>query len=502
MRETLLLLGLGLMISCGNPPERRAVSAEQLAKAQCSTCHVYPGPELLPKKEWSNVLPHMGLRLGIEAADIDPFAQMKLDEIHRITYEGVFPEEPVITDSLWAKIENFFISNAPDSFDLPERNYPESTRIFKTTFPEISIGGSPFISMTKFDKNGILYLADWSGHLIQLNSSLEINQFTNFPRPVVDINTISDETLLALSIGDLYPNDRTIGAVARTNPSTLSTPELLFSDLPRPVHFDVGDIDNDGLEDLLICNFGNYVGDLSWYKNAGTGYEAQLIKNAPGATRSFLLDLDNDQDLDIIALFAQGDEGISLFYNEGGVFEEKRILRFHPLFGSNDIEILDMDGDNDLDIVLSNGDNGDHSITLKPYHGIHIYLNDGAFNFSETYFFPMYGASKVRASDFDQDGDMDLIAASFFPENGEGLKRSIIYLDNTGDFNFEPYRIAGADKGRWMVMDSGDFDQDGDTDVVIGSFTLTNEGIDKEVLTEWRKSKNYIMVLENQTARH
>ncbi len=501
MRYSLLFILLSLLGACtGTSSERGHVSADQLAKAQCGRCHVYPGPELLPKEQWKSVLPHMGLRLGIESVDINPFTRIKMEEIQRINNAGVFPNEPVIADSLWAKIEKFYLTNAPDSFDLPRRSYPESDGMFKTHFPQINIGGSPFISMVKFDSENRLFLADWAGHLMELNPDLSMRTFTNFPKPIVDIRILSAETLLALSIGDLYPNDRLTGAVAALNPSTFNSPQLLFAGLPRPVHFDVGDIDNDGLEDLLICNFGNYVGDLSWYKNTGAGYIPIVIKNVPGATRSFLNDFDNDGDLDIIALFAQGDEGISIFYNDGGRFREERVLRFHPLYGSNDMELLDFDRDGDLDIILSNGDNGDHSITLKPYHGIHIYLNNGNDNFEESYFFPMYGASKIRARDFDLDGDTDLIAASFFPKNDHGLEQSVIYLENKGELNFTPFQVNGADKGRWMVMDAGDYDQDGDVDVVIGSFTLTTEGIEKEKLAAWRESKNYIMVLENLTS--
>ncbi len=89
-----------------------------------------------------------------------------------------------------------------------------------------------------------------------------------------------------------------------------------------------------------------------------------------------------------MVLFAQADEGISIFYQEENGFQEKRVLRFPSIYGSNDFELLDFNGDGYKDIILSNGDNGDKSNVLKPYHGIRIFLNDGTYNFSEKYFFP------------------------------------------------------------------------------------------------------------------
>jgi len=108
---------------------------------------------------------------------------------------------------------------------------------------------------------------------------------------------------------------------------------------------------------------------------------------------------------DIVTLFAQGDEGISIFFNEGkGVFTEKRILSFPPTYGSVHFELADFNQDGHLDILYGNGDNGDYPPIAKPYHGLRIFENDGENNFKEVYFFPMNGLNKCDAADFDQDG--------------------------------------------------------------------------------------------------
>lgn len=454
---------------------------------------------MLTKEKWQNVLPHMASRLGVDMENVDPYAKMKREEVRRLQISGIFPEQPVLLQEAWEKVRDFYLQTAPDSLAISARPVLPDNSPFTARIPELDLGASPYISMVTFDSIGQLFLADWQGSFLQVRPDFSISKRIKLPRPIVDFAYDRAGDILALSIGDLYPNDGLYGAVAKLGGADFSAPNLLFASLPRPVDFAQGDLDGDGLEDLAICNFGNNLGNLSWYRNTGSGYEAKLIKEVPGASRVHVRDLDGDRDLDLAVLFAQGDEGVSFFYNEGGTFREERILRFPSLYGSNDLEVLDFDGDGDLDLVTSNGDNGDYSIILKPYHGIRVFLNEQN-DFREHFFYPMYGASKVRARDFDLDGDVDLIAASFFPEqSAAGLDRTLVYLENQGDGRFTASHLPGADQGRWMVMDAGDLDRDGDVDVVIGSFTLSNEGIDPQVLQEWRSSQRHILYLENQT---
>ena len=50
-------------------------------------------------------------------------------------------------------------------------------------------------------------------------------------------------------------------------------------------------------------------------------------------------------------------------------------MRFLPTNGSTHFQLLDFNGDDKKDILYSNGDNGDYPPILKPYHGIHLFLN-------------------------------------------------------------------------------------------------------------------------------
>jgi hypothetical protein len=69
------------------------------------------------------------------------------------------------------------------------------------------------------------------------------------------------------------------------------------------------------------------------------------------------------------------------------------------------------------------------------------------------------------------DGDRDLVSIAFFADFIQQPEESLIYFENTGNLNFKPYRVKGFNLGRWLTMDAGDVDGDGDEDVVLGNFS-------------------------------
>jgi hypothetical protein len=182
---------------------------------------------------------------------------------------------------------------------------------------------------------------------------------------------------------------------------------------------------------------------------------------------------------DIVALFAQGDERIVLFENDGkGNFSgRQRILaRFPPVYGSMYFSMHDFNGDGNQDILYVNGDNFDYSRVLKPYHGIRILENDGKNNFHERFFFPMYGAARAEVADFDKDGDLDILATSNFPDSERHPERGIMFLENTGEYRFRPYAFNVASSNQWNLMATADLNKDGWLDVIVGAMDLESVG--------------------------
>ena len=162
-------------------------------------------------------------------------------------------------------------------------------------------------------------------------------------------------------------------------------------------------------------------------------------------------------------------------------------------------DLVDFNKDGKLDLIVSNGDNGDFALPLKSYHGIRLYLNDGGNRFTEAFFHPMHGAYKAVARDFDADGDLDLAAIAFYPDFEQERPESFVYLENQGGMKFTASTCAESDAGRWMVMDVGDLDGDGDEDLALGSFVRgpTTVPVPQAMREHWRTNGAAVLLLEN-----
>jgi hypothetical protein len=119
-----------------------------------------------------------------------------------------------------------------------------------------------------------------------------------------------------------------------------------------------------------------------------------------------------------------------------------------------------------------NGDNADQSQILKNYHGVRVFENNGKGKFEEAWFYPMHGASGLEVGDFDQDGDLDLIAIAFFPDRNQNPRQDLIYFQQGETGGFDPFILENAPEFNWLTITKGDLDGDGDQDVVIGTFAF------------------------------
>lgn len=467
-----------------------------LAKTYCGNCHQFPEPSLLDKRTWkARILPEMGYRLGISHNTYTPFMGINYEDLSTVIGAGVYAENPMLAQEDWQKIIDYYLKEAPEK-PIPQAKKDKvqiDLPLFSVQKHSLHPATMPLVTLVKFDSQQQLWIGTRTKQLCRLDEKMQIQDSLRLDSPPSDFRLGSDQKPYVLTMGIMDPNDQPKGSLGIFNQQKQVQP--LLSKLQRPVEMSFGDLNQDGQEDIVVCNYGNYVGKLAWYEKKGEKYEEHLLKQLPGARRAIIQDMNQDNRPDLIVLMAQGDESVSIFFNEGkNDFEERQILRFPPVYGSSYIEVIDFDKDGDFDLLYTNGDNADYSIIPKAYHGVRLFLNDGQNRFTEAWHYPLYGASMVKVADFDGDGDYDLAVTAFHREAELAPNEGFVYFRNDGNLKFSPMTFSESSRGRWLTMDIGDYDHDGDTDIVLGSFLLTGLG---KIPTEPNYHPAEIVVLKN-----
>ncbi|GAB3927561.1 hypothetical protein GCM10028804_32900 [Larkinella terrae] len=452
----------------------------------------------------------MGHRMGIYSSGFRPDSLFDPGESGTVVRDAdIFPEKPVLAKADWRKIENYYLENAPDTLAPPLRKSPIRIGLkhFKYREPAFSHRPSLTTMVKILPKNRGIVFSDGKSRrniLTFLTPDLKENYSLPLESTPIHFYEKPDELLLTTVGKGVFPTDASDGALQRftKNGAGYQAGAVAISDLRRPVFMAYGDLNKDGREDVVACEFGNQTGQLAWYENNGSGgYTKRVLREKPGAISAIIRDANHDGLPDIYVLMAQADEGVFLYENRGaGQFQEKRLLTFLPLNGSQHIELADFNKDGFDDIVYVCGDNADKTPILKNYHGIYIFLNDGKSHFKQAFFYQLNGAYKAMVRDYDLDGDLDIAAISFFPDYLRYPEESFIYLENKGKLKFDDYSFPEAANGRWVVMDAGDMDADGDIDLVLGSFVyFIPQGDTTGLGKKWLTTGPSVVVLENTT---
>lgn len=480
---------------------------EALAKKYCQSCHLLPDPSLLDARSWEKgVLPAMGPRLGINNYGMEIYPSEANDP--QLADTVVYPQKQLLSFTEWQHIIDYYTSVSPDSLPKQDRNQPIQIGLptFSIHAPEFKYKepGTSFVKINTGDSLHSLVISDvLKKEIYFFDRQLKIRDSVRCGGPVVDMNFSSKE-IFVCNIGVLNPNNGKTGkaqqikidSAGKWNADSI----VLFDGLRRPVQITPADLNSDGKEDYLVCEFGNVIGELSWMENLGNDkFQKHNLRKAPGAIKAYINDYNHDGKPDIWTLFAQGEEAIFLFTNKGdGNFDSKEVLRFPPVYGSSFFELVDFNKDGFPDIVYTCGDNADYSNVLKPYHGVYVFTNDGKNNFTQKYFYPINGCYKALARDFDGDGDLDIATIAFFADYEHQPEEGFIYLEQRGDFSFTPYSLHETELGRWITMDAGDYDNDGRTDLILGNFSIKPENVPHKI--NW-KEEPVFLILKNESGR-
>ncbi len=225
---------------------------------------------------------------------------------------------------------------------------------------------------------------------------------------------------------------------------------------PRTV--DAADLDRDGDLDLYVA--ADLDNGVTWFENLGDkplNFARHVVTDsALDARAAYAADIDGDGDLDLMSVSA-ADSQVAWYENNGA-----RPPQFIPhtisraMFGARTIAAADLDGDGDIDIL-----------TAAEYgHSIVWFENLGgsppAFA-ANTIATNAWGVNALFAGDADQDGDVDLFAAS-------AASNSILWHENNGagDPAFAEHVLSFYSADAHGVF-AADMDGDGDLDVLAAS---------------------------------
>jgi len=196
----------------------------------------------------------------------------------------------------------------------------------------------------------------------------------------------------------------------------------------------------------------------------------KLSQNGPFST---IADINKDGLDDLFIGGASGQSGILYTQNEKGLFTISSSQPWQQDKNSEDLNclFLDVDGDNDMDLYVASG--GYEFESNSPLLKDRIYLNNGKGEFvKDPSAVPnIYTSSQcVKASDIDDDGDLDLfigtrlIAGKYlFPAS------SYILINEKGKYKNTTSETAPYLQNIGMVTDAvfTDIDKDGDDDLMV-----------------------------------
>ncbi|MCH2101868.1 MAG: VCBS repeat-containing protein [Planctomycetes bacterium] len=242
----------------------------------------------------------------------------------------------------------------------------------------------------------------------------------------------------------------------------------------------IGDVNNDGYEDIYVCQPGGLANRLFLRQPDGSVQEVAgqagvaFMDNTRGA---LLLDLDNDADQDLIVSMGPN---LVIGYNDGrGRFPHLTPLVCEGSAFVHSLTAADIDRDGDLDLYACRynlvGEAGALGGGLPvPYHDADnggenvMWRNDGRGMFTDVTSAWGLDQNNTKFSlgaifeDFDEDGDLDLYVTNDFGRNN-------YYRNGGGRFSDAVNESGLGELAASMGASAADFDRDGDMDIYLSN---------------------------------
>ena len=236
--------------------------------------------------------------------------------------------------------------------------------------------------------------------------------------------------------------------------------------------FSWGDYDNDGDLDLAYTGFfiresatsGIYVNDN------GVLTEIKEPFTPVGFASLDWGDYDNDGDLDLAVMgkTSAGPFVTKIYNNDKGILTEDTGQSIMG-YANGSLKWVDYDNDGDLDLSLTGQTaNGDNRTRIYKNDPVGVLTEDS--NLSGL---PSYQSSDIIWLDLDDDGDLDMIITGF-NDNTSNVKTAVFVNNPTGTLTEDAVLSANLKGVVGGSLTVGDYDNDGDPDLVVSGFDLLN----------------------------
>jgi hypothetical protein len=283
----------------------------QLADLYCSACHLKPEPNLLDKKTWQiAVLPDMRRRLGLINADDFGLAVGEDNSAP----DGVYSKKSLINQSNWDKLQEYYLSLAPDSLAIVYFTDAvlKATPVFESIKPVLGTRRPNLTTMVKWDnERKHLYVGDRHGKLFRFfNEKLTEFDSIEISSPAAFIRVHSDGTFDLLKMGVMDPSDYAVGTWTNYSSFKDSAPVDRLTGLIRPVHLSTAVLEKGEDLSYIVSQYGNHFGKLSIYNYKGNDTIETVLNARPGTRKTIVADVNQDGLMDIIALMTQAEEGV------------------------------------------------------------------------------------------------------------------------------------------------------------------------------------------------
>jgi uncharacterized repeat protein (TIGR01451 family) len=311
----------------------------------------------------------------------------------------------------------------------------ENTKSYASTWADIDNDGDMdgFVA-TEVGQKNLLYINNGGGNFTKITNDPAVNEL-GYGRGASWADYDNDG-FVDLLVTDYFATKFNLLFHNNGNGTfTKITNNPIANEAASSVSASWADYNNDGLNDVFVCNTNNEGNSL--YKNLGNG-DFVKVTNDPVYTDggksigSSWGDIDNDGDLDLFVTNG-GNQKNFLYQNNGnGSFSRitsgDLVTKIGNFSGSS---FVDFDNDGDLDVFVTDDDEKGNSLYSNDGKGIFSQVNNNMDNDR--------GLSSATAwADYDSDGDLDALVANrngnemFFYKNTLGQCLSNVCLTLVG----------------------------------------------------------------------